>query len=88
MPPTMVIEPDSDIVHDPRLNLELPCLARGNPTPIYTWTKNHKQSYELVGQNSRIVMTNNSGTLYFNQLQKIDQGWYQCNATNVWGKQK
>jgi hypothetical protein len=29
---------------------------------------------------------NDSGTLIFTQSQTIDQGWYQCNATNIWGK--
>lgn len=30
-------------------------------------------------------MGSDSGTLIFTQAQVIDQGWYQCNATNMWG---
>ncbi|CAF1215999.1 unnamed protein product [Adineta ricciae] len=84
IPPTIITEPDSEIVFDSRLNLELPCLAQGDPTPSYTWTKNG-QVYNLNTQNNRVMMTADSGTLIFTQPESLDQGWYQCNATNDWG---
>jgi contactin 1 len=87
MPPSILTEPDAEIIFDPRVNLELPCLAKGNPTPIYTWTKNG-QVYERNTQNNEVIMATDSGSLTFTQPQLFDQGWYQCNATNTWGKPK
>ncbi|CAF4169795.1 unnamed protein product [Rotaria sp. Silwood2] len=84
MPPTILEESDSDIIFDPRINLELTCLAKGDPTPIYRWIKNG-QFYAINAQNKHIFMANDSGTLIFTQPTVIDQGWYQCNATNIWG---
>ena len=57
--------------------MELPCLATGNPTPVYTWLKD-----------GRFYSTMNSelGTLTFAQPTPDDQGWYQCNATNSLGE--
>jgi len=85
MPPTILIEPDPEIIFDPRLNLELPCLAKGTPTPIYTWTKNGR-FYQPNAQNNYVSIASDSGSLTFTQPQSIDQGLYQCNATNSWGK--
>ncbi|CAF4209111.1 unnamed protein product [Rotaria socialis] len=84
IPPSILEEPDSDIIFDSRLNLQLACLAKGEPTPTYTWTKNG-YLYETNEQNNRVTMANDSGMLTFIQPQSIDQGWYQCNATNIWG---
>ena len=85
MPPSIIAEPDPEVVFDPRVNIELPCLAKGNPLPIYTWTRDGR-FYEPSAQNNRVAMASDSGTLIFTQAQTIDQGWYQCNATNMWGK--
>jgi contactin 1 len=85
MPPTILTEPDSDIIFDPRVNLELPCLAIGDPTPVYTWTKNG-QVYNPNAQNTRVIRATDSGLLTFTEPEIIDQGYYQCNATNTWGK--
>lgn len=87
LPPTIVTEPDVDIIFDPRTNLELPCLAQGNPTPSYSWTKNGR-FYAINAQDNRVTIASDSGTLVFTQPQMLDQGWYQCNATNIWGKEK
>lgn len=87
MPPSIITEPDPEVIFDPRVNIELPCLAKGNPTPIYTWTRDGR-FYEPSAQNNRVAMASDSGTLIFTQAQTIDQGWYQCNATNMWGKYK
>lgn len=85
MPPTILTEPDSEIIFDPRVNLELPCLAKGTPTPIYSWTKNG-QLYQPTGQNNHVNIAIDSGSLTFTQPEMLDQGLYQCNATNIWGK--
>ncbi|CAF0804833.1 unnamed protein product [Rotaria sordida] len=84
MPPTILTEPDPEVIFDPRVNIELPCIGKGNPAPIYTWTKDGR-FYEPSAQNNRVAMGSDSGTLIFTQAQPIDQGWYQCNATNMWG---
>ncbi|CAF2121861.1 unnamed protein product [Rotaria magnacalcarata] len=84
MPPTIFTEPDPEVIFDPRVNIELPCIGKGNPVPIYTWTKDGR-FYEPSAQNNRVAMGSDSGTLIFTQAQTIDQGWYQCNATNMWG---
>ena len=84
MPPAILIEPDADIVFDPRVNLELPCLAMGEPTPVYTWIKNG----QVYNPNTRVIQANDSGLLTFNEPEIVDQGYYQCNATNTWGKLK
>jgi len=86
MPPVILTEPDPEVIFDPRVNIELPCLAKGNPAPIYTWTKDGR-FYEPSAQSNRVAMGSDSGTLIFTQAQTIDQGWYQCNATNMWGKE-
>ena len=87
MPPKILTQPDSEIIFDSRINLELPCLAQGDPTPIYKWTKNGRY-YEPTAQNNYVSMATDSGTLTFTQPQTIDQGLYQCNATNIYGKLK
>ncbi|MCC7160063.1 MAG: immunoglobulin domain-containing protein [Ignavibacteria bacterium] len=87
MPPSIFTEPDPEVIFDPRVNIELPCIGKGNPTPIYTWTKDGR-FYEPSAQNNRVAMGSDSGTLIFTQAQTIDQGWYQCNATNTWGKRE
>lgn len=85
MPPTISNEPEIDLIFDPRVNLELPCVAQGDPTPIYTWTKNG-QVFNSTEQKNRVTKATDSGTLTFIEPENIDQGYYQCNATNIWGK--
>lgn len=85
VPPNLLIEPESDLIVDRTLPIELPCLAQGNPTPIYTWIKDG----EILRWNSNEnapSLANNSGTLVFPQIQSNDQGFYQCNASNRFGK--
>ena len=84
IPPTILKEPDFDIIFDPRVSLELPCLAKGDPSPIYSWTKNG-QIFEPNIEDKRVLMATDSGSLTFIQPEMIDQGLYQCNATNIWG---
>ena len=67
------------MIVDRTLPVELPCLAQGNPTPIYTWIKDG----EILRESS-----NESGTLVFPQIQFNDQGIYQCNATNRLGNER
>ena len=85
MPPTMLIEPDFDIIFDPRVELELPCLAKGDPTPIYSWTKNGRL-YNPNAENNEVIRASDSGSLTLMKPEILDQGYYQCNATNTWGK--
>ncbi|CAF1296253.1 unnamed protein product, partial [Didymodactylos carnosus] len=84
MPPTITSEPDPEVIFDPRVNIELICQGKGSPAPVFTWTKDGR-FYEPSAQNNRVAMASDSGTLIFTQAQTIDQGWYQCNATNQYG---
>lgn len=84
-PPSLLNDPDADVIADPTLPLELPCLAQGNPTPIYTWIKDG-QIYTLNLNENSPSLANDSGTLVFPQVQFNDQGWYQCNVSNSLGK--
>lgn len=85
MPPTIFNEPEIDLIFDPRVNLELPCVAQGDPTPVYTWMKNGLV-LNSTGENNRVIKAIDSGTLTVIEPENVDQGYYQCNATNTWGK--
>lgn len=83
-PPTILRQADKEIIFDPRINIEIPCVSKGDPAPKYTWTKD-KRIYDPSAQNNRVAMKSNSGTLIITSPSSADQGWYQCNATNQYG---
>ena len=84
-PPTIIRQADKEIIFDPRINIEIPCVAKGDPAPKYTWTKD-KRIYDPSSQNNRVAMKSNAGTLIITNPSAADQGWYQCNATNQDGR--
>lgn len=59
-------------------------MAKGDPPPRYTWTKD-KRIYNPSSQNNRVALKSNAGTLIITNPTAADQGWYQCNATNQYG---
>ncbi len=83
-PPSIIRQADKEIIFDPRINIEIPCVAKGDPAPRYTWTKD-KRFYDPSSQNNRVAMKSNAGTLIITNPSPADQGWYQCNATNQFG---
>ena len=40
---------DKEIIFDPRINIEIPCISKGDPAPRYTWTKD-KRIYDPSSQ--------------------------------------
>ena len=83
-PPHIIAEADKEVIFDPRINIEVPCMAKGDPYPVFTWTKD-KRIYDPSAQNNRVALKSNSGTLIITNPSAADQGWYQCNATNQYG---
>lgn len=83
-PPSIIRQALKEIIFDPRINIEIPCVAKGDPAPRYTWTKD-KRIYNPSSQNNRVALKSNAGTLIITNPTAADQGWYQCNATNQYG---
>ncbi|KAG0443888.1 hypothetical protein HPB47_014415, partial [Ixodes persulcatus] len=62
----------------------LECEAAGNPEPTYQWTKNGIE-FNHVAHDTRISQMPNRGTLVFTKPEDMDEGLYQCWATNIHG---
>ncbi|XP_077867117.1 neurofascin-like, partial [Saccoglossus kowalevskii] len=79
-PPSITEEPEAYYIVDPRVNAQLKCVARGNPTPTYVWKKNGRD----VELTDRVTMTD--GTLVIEEPhERLDDGTYQCYANNNYG---
>ncbi|KAM5280516.1 neural cell adhesion molecule L1-like protein isoform 2-T2 [Ctenodactylus gundi] len=63
---------------------QIECEARGNPDPVFTWTKDDK-AFDL--SDPRIIVSNNSGTFKIPNEGHIShfQGKYRCFASNKLG---
>lgn len=87
-PPRLINESESDIIFDPSQRLTLLCHADGNPTPIYTWTKDGQTISRSTSSSNRETRSidEHPGALTLNEASVNDQGWYQCNATNILGR--
>uniref|UniRef100_A0A1W7RA45 Neuronal cell adhesion molecule n=1 Tax=Hadrurus spadix TaxID=141984 RepID=A0A1W7RA45_9SCOR len=90
-PPSMLKEPLSEqlyqvIAHPDERDkpFTLECEASGNPEPTYNWTKNGKD-FNYVSYDNRISQQPRRGTLVFTKPEDIDEGLYQCFATNSHG---
>lgn len=78
-------DPPKDIEQPEDSTAQLECLAGGQPTPIFTWSKNGKLLHELP-EDSRRVLLDHGRILRIRQLNHdIDTGVYQCNASNPLG---
>ena len=60
--------------------MTLPCVATGVPEPEYEWFKNGNP---LILNSEQIKL--NKGTLTISHLTSLDEGWYQCYASNTYG---
>ncbi|XP_064485418.1 neuroglian-like [Ornithodoros turicata] len=90
-PPTMIKQPKQEQLYqvsqsqdEPDKPFALECEAQGNPEPTYQWTKNNKE-FDHVSYDNRISQQPHRGTLLFNKPDDVDEGLYQCRATNVHG---
>ncbi|KAM7295331.1 neuroglian [Ixodes scapularis] len=62
----------------------LECEAVGDPEPTYQWTKNGNE-FNHVAHDTRVSQQPNRGTLVFTEPEEMDEGLYQCWATNIHG---
>uniref|UniRef100_A0A8C3RHX4 Neurofascin n=1 Tax=Cyanoderma ruficeps TaxID=181631 RepID=A0A8C3RHX4_9PASS len=86
-PPTITKQSIKDYIVDPRDNIFIECEAKGNPTPIFSWTRNGK--FFNVAKDPKVSMRRRSGTLVidFHSGGRPDdyEGEYQCFARNDYG---
>ncbi|GFQ74968.1 neuroglian [Trichonephila clavata] len=90
-PPTIVKQPPHEQLYqvaqtqDEKDNpFMLECEAQGNPEPVYRWMKNGLD-FEYVAYDKRISQQPRRGTLVFTKPEDIDEGLYQCFASNRFG---
>ena len=62
----------------------LECEAKGKPEPKYRWIKNGVD-FDYVAYDKRISQQPRRGTLHFTKPEVVDEGLYQCFATNIYG---
>uniref|UniRef100_A0A4D5R9E2 Peroxidasin n=1 Tax=Scolopendra viridis TaxID=118503 RepID=A0A4D5R9E2_SCOVI len=59
-------------------NVELPCAADGEPTPLIIWRKNG----DLMGEDTTHHSFSSDGSLLLYNVNKLDEGMYECGADN------
>ncbi|XP_060087329.1 neurofascin isoform X11 [Heteronotia binoei] len=86
-PPTITKQSVKNYIVDPRDNIIIECEAKGNPFPIFTWTRNGK--FFNVAKDPRVSMRRRSGTLSIDFRSggrpEDYEGEYQCFARNDFG---
>ncbi|XP_053943424.1 neurofascin isoform X18 [Cuculus canorus] len=86
-PPTITKQSVKDYIVDPRDNIFIECEAKGNPIPIFSWTRNGK--FFNVAKDPKVSMRRRSGTLVidFHSGGRPEdyEGEYQCFARNDYG---
>ncbi|XP_054837810.1 neurofascin isoform X15 [Eublepharis macularius] len=86
-PPTITKQSVKNYIVDPRDNIFIECEAKGNPFPIFTWTRNGK--FFNVAKDPRVSMRRKSGTLSIDFRSggrpEDYEGEYQCSARNDFG---
>ena len=83
--PKFLKEPEETTILSETSAAYLDCLADGNPKPDYVWYKESGSSMtELgIGPGTRFILT--GGRLTIDNPQDIDEGTYQCWASNEFG---
>ncbi|XP_068058422.1 neural cell adhesion molecule L1-like protein isoform X3 [Anomalospiza imberbis] len=83
--PTITEQSHTQVAYPFDEDFTIKCEARGNPQPIFNWTKDGKP-FDL-SSDPRIVTSNNSGTFVIQNRGIINnfQGKYRCFASNVLG---
>ena len=81
-PPTIVGSSTTIPSFRPSDTLKIPCVVRGNPKPVVTWTKNGIAISSL--RNPRVYVDQNN-TLVIRQVQSSDSGSYTCSARSSVG---
>ncbi|NXK45163.1 NCHL1 protein, partial [Chauna torquata] len=83
--PTITEQSHTQVAYPFDEDFAIKCEARGNPPPIFNWTKDGKP-FDLLSD-PRIITFNNSGTFVIQNHGIITnfQGRYRCYASNVLG---
>nr|XP_020646674.1 neural cell adhesion molecule L1-like protein isoform X2 [Pogona vitticeps] len=83
--PTITAQPTDQVAFPFDEEFTVKCEAKGNPHPIFNWTKDGKP-FDLHSD-SRIIASNNSGTFVIKNRGNISvfQGKYRCSASNEVG---
>ena len=72
--PQIVLRPENQKV-DQNGQVSARCEAKGFPPPIIKWVK-------LLGNK---LVRNGTSSLFIQNVQRSDHGWYRCIATNGFG---
>ncbi|XP_022649065.1 neuroglian-like [Varroa jacobsoni] len=90
-PPMMIKQPDHEQLFQVAQSQDetdkpfvLECEAEGTPEPEYEWIKNGRV-FDYVSYDKRISKQPKRGTLIFTKPDDVDEGLYQCKATNQYG---
>ncbi|XP_049632770.1 neural cell adhesion molecule L1-like protein isoform X2 [Suncus etruscus] len=83
--PTITKQPKDQVAFPFDEYFQIECEAKGNPKPIFTWTRNGKP-FNLSSE-PRIILSNGSGTFRIPNEGHIThfQGRYRCFASNTLG---
>ncbi|GFO04375.1 neuronal cell adhesion molecule [Plakobranchus ocellatus] len=85
-PPSIIKEGWQTMYFQRQEEAKLPCMAVGEATLQYTWTKNGEELSAHPDWNSeRMYMQSGVGTLVIAFPHQSDQGYYQCRVSNACG---
>ncbi|XP_055938172.1 cell adhesion molecule Dscam2-like [Argiope bruennichi] len=87
VPPQWIIAP-KDVSSFSGKYLVIDCRASGKPTPTISWMKSEghgMEGFAAVSESETLRLANN-GSLIIEQVEKSDEGLYQCIATNSVGQ--
>ena len=60
----------------------LECTATGDPTPVWTWTRD---GVNISGMSGQYTLESDSAVLVVENVRVEDEGDFQCHASNVAG---
>ncbi|XP_071147603.1 neuroglian-like isoform X2 [Mytilus edulis] len=83
-PPNIYVQPEKDIYYKVDESVEIQCIAGGVPAPKYNWTRNERP-FDTSGNDNRMVILQDSGTIVMNKPRPKDEGIFQCKAYNHLG---
>ena len=84
IPPLIVAQPPKFLAFREGESIEMPCVATGEPSPVYKWKMNDKD-FDPSGNDGRIAIQPGVGTLIFARPIERDEGIYQCLGQNQVG---